>query len=151
MTVTCRPHCSLVGQVSVPLGDRIFRDRLEWAVGQPHNVPECYAAGVCSELGLDWQDAKAIADAMRQQVASLPPVSISVVLCTTSAQSHLTCCILLCGVLSGLLSPDGCNVLTASLMDPQQQEAPYQGPCMHKPRQVEKASLFASYPRLDLK
>lgn len=58
------------------LGDRIFRDRLEWAVGQPHNLPERYAAGVCSELGLDWQDAKTIADAMRQQIASLPQVSV---------------------------------------------------------------------------
>ncbi|CAL8468764.1 g8305 [Coccomyxa elongata] len=92
-------------EVNVPLGDRIFRDRLEWAVGQPHNLPERYAAGVCSELGLDWQDAKTIVDAMRQQIASLP----------------------------------------------QQQEAPHQGPCMHKRRHVEEASLFASYPRLDLK
>ena len=55
-------------QVSVILGDRTFRDKVEWSLTAPHNLPERYAASVCSELGLDWQDARAIAAALQQQI-----------------------------------------------------------------------------------
>jgi len=55
-------------QVSVPLGNKLFKDKVEWTASLPHNSPERYAASVCTELGLDWQDAQVIAAALRQQL-----------------------------------------------------------------------------------
>jgi hypothetical protein len=56
-------------QVSVTLGYRTFRDKVEWSLAAPHNTPKRYAASVCSELGLDWLDARAIAGALQQQIS----------------------------------------------------------------------------------
>ncbi len=70
------------------LGDRLFQDKVEWAIALPQNLPERYAASVCSELGLDWQHARAIAGALREQISLHLQVS-----------GLLQCCFPVCEVL----------------------------------------------------
>ena len=59
-----------VWQVEAQVGDQVFRDEVQWDLGDPQNTAFSYANAVCCDLGLGWDFAAAITGAVELQLAA---------------------------------------------------------------------------------
>ena len=55
-------------QIEVPIGRKLFLDELLWDAADPQNTPEGYASSMSSALGLGWDDAQRIRQAVHEQL-----------------------------------------------------------------------------------
>lgn len=72
------------------VGSRRFRDEPVWDANDPVNIPETYASVVSQALGLNWDAAHSIRQAVQEQLRTAVQVQWRLPLDTSNCRCNLS-------------------------------------------------------------